>query len=295
MLCGKPREHLVLRVAPRTCFLGSAAPKKNKRGKRSKQKQEERVLKGPHKRQEAQQARAEARFPELLGRSNSTEGQARTVVLKGDSVEKPKKRVRRTERRHRGVVLKERVAGSPAPVAAGSTAPQEKKRRRRRRRTLQGVPRIQLRSVPRPRQNLNLAGLALSAAKRQWGKQTFRERFAAKQQIRRLLPRGTVAESLLTVPEACSSCDERTAKNRPVASSFALQRLRRSKPLPKLPQAFPEVPDQEILEEEEEEVPLLDSPNRDGSKRPDGDGESTDSEDCNYRSSNQYPAELRAC
>ena len=106
---------------------------------------------------------------------------------------------------------------------------------------------------------MNLAGLALSAAKRQWGKQTFRKRFAAKQQIRRLLPRGTVAESLLTVPEACSSCDERTAKNRPVASSFALQRLRRSKPLPKLPQAFPEVPDQEILEEEEEEeVPLLD-------------------------------------
>ena len=194
MLCGKPREHLVLRVAPRTCFLGSTAPKKNKRGKRSKQKQEERVLKGLHKRQEAQQARAEARFPELLGRSNSTEGQARTVVLEGDSVEKPKKRVRRTERRHR----------------------------------------------------------------------------------------------------ACSSCDERTAKNRPVASSFALQRLRRSKPLPKLPQAFPEVPDQEILEEEEE-VPLLDSPNRDGSKRPDGDGESTDSEDCNYRSSNQYSAELRAC
>ena len=190
MLCGKPREHLVLRVAPRTCFLGSTAPKKNKRGKRSKQKQEERVLKGLHKRQEAQQARAEARFPELLGRSNSTEGQARAVVLEGDSVEKPKKRVRRTGRRHR----------------------------------------------------------------------------------------------------ACSSCDERTAKNRPVASSFALQRLRRSKPLPKLPQAFPEVPDQEILEEEEEEAP-----NRDGSKRPDGDGESTDSEDCNYRSSNQYPAELRAC
>ena len=188
MLCGKPHEHLVLRVAPRTCFLGSTAPKKNKRGKRSKQKQEERVLKGLHKRQEAQQARAEARFPELLGRSNSTEGQARTVVLEGDSVEKPKK----------------------------------------------------------------------------------------------------------TVPEACSSCDERTAKNRPVASSFALPRLRRSKPLPKLPQAFPEVPDQEILEEEEE-VPLLDSPNRDGSKRPDGDGESTHSLDCNYRSSNQYPAELRAC
>ena len=40
--------------------------------------------------------------------------------------------------------------------------------------------------------------------------------------------------------------------------------------LPKLPQAFPEVPDQEILEEEE--VPLLDSPNRDGPKRSDGDG-----------------------
>ena len=197
MISGSSRAS-ALREAPRALgpaggpadlLLRQHGSKKNKRGKRSKQKQEERALKGPHKRQEAQQARAEARFPELLGRSNSTEGQARTVVLEGDSVEKPKKRVRRTERRHR----------------------------------------------------------------------------------------------------ACSSCDERTAKNRPVASSFALQRLRRSKPLPKLPQAFPEVPDQEILEEEEE------APNRDGSKRPDGDGESTDSEDCNYRSSNQYPAELRAC
>ena len=69
-----------------------------------------------------------------------------------------------------------------------------------------------------------------------------------------------------------------------MASAFALQRLRR-KPLPELPGAFPEVPDQEILEEEEEEIPLLDSPDRDGPKRSDGDGESTDSEDCNYRSS----------
>ena len=94
--------------------------------------------------------------------------------------------------------------------------------------------------------------------------------------------------------EACSSCDERTRKNRPVASAFALRRLRRE-PLPELPGAFPEVPEQEIQEEEEEEVPLLDSPDRDGPKRSNGDGESTDSEDCNYRSSNQYPAELRAC
>eukprot|EP00434_Breviolum_minutum_P025269 symbB.v1.2.022325.t1/scaffold1974.1/size94090/1 len=101
---------------------GKTAPKKNKRGKRSKEKQEERVLKGLHKRQEAQQARAEARFPELLGQGSSTEGQARTVVLEGDSVERPRKRVRRTERRHRSVVLRERVAGSPAPVPAGSTA-----------------------------------------------------------------------------------------------------------------------------------------------------------------------------
>eukprot|EP00434_Breviolum_minutum_P041643 symbB.v1.2.037046.t1/scaffold5326.1/size28399/1 len=191
--------------------------------RQSKEKQEERVLKGLHKRQEAQRARAEARFPELLGQGSSTEGQARTVVLEGDSVERPRKRVRRTEKRHRGVVLRERVAGSPAPVpagstavAAGSTAPQEKRKRRRKRRTLQGVPRIQLRSVARPRQNLNLAGLKLSSVKRQWGRQSFRERVAAKQQIRRLLPRGLVGESLLTLPaEACSSCDERTRKNRP--------------------------------------------------------------------------------
>ena len=78
-------------MAPRISFLGKTAPKKNKRGKRSKEKQEERVLKGLHKRQEAQQARAEARFPELLGQGSSTEGQARTVVLEGDSVERPRK------------------------------------------------------------------------------------------------------------------------------------------------------------------------------------------------------------
>jgi len=51
-----------------------------------------------------------------------------------------------------------------------------------------------------------------------------------------------------------------------VASAFALQRLRR-KLLPGLPGAFLEVPEQEVLEEEEEEIPLLDSPNRDGPKR----------------------------
>ena len=66
------------------------------------------------------------------------------------------------------------------------------------------------------------------AAKRQWSQQSFRERFAANQQIRRLLPCGTVGGSLLTDREGCSPCDERTAKNRPVASAFALQRLRRS-------------------------------------------------------------------
>ena len=127
------------------------------------------------------------------------------------------------------------------------------------------------------------------------GSSILRERVAAKQQIRRLLPRGSVGESLLTLPaEACSSCDERTRKNRPVASAFALRRLRRE-PLPELPGAFSEVPEQEIQEEEEEDIFVLDSPDRDGPKRSNGDGESTDSEDCNYRSSNQYPAELRAC
>ena len=94
-----------------------------------------------------------------------------------------------------------------------------------------------------------------------------------------------MGESLLTErAEACSSCDERMRKNRPVASAFAVRRLRRE-PLAELPGAFPEVPEQE----------MQDSPDRDGPKRSNGDGESTDSEDCNYRSSNQYPAELRAC
>ena len=128
-------------MAPRISFLGKTAPKKNKRGKRSKEKQEERVLKGLHKRQEAQQARAEARFPELLGQGSSTEGQARTVVLEGDSVERPRKRVRRTERRHRGVVLRERVAGSPAPVPAGSTAVHRATREEEKKKKEENTPR----------------------------------------------------------------------------------------------------------------------------------------------------------
>ena len=66
--------------------ISTTVPKKkkgaNKRGKRSLAKQQKRIDRGIRKRQEAQQNRAEARFPELLGRGNSSGDTAtRTVVL----------------------------------------------------------------------------------------------------------------------------------------------------------------------------------------------------------------------
>ena len=106
-------------MAPRISFLGKTAPKKNKRGKRSKEKQEERALKGLHKRQEAQQARPEARFPELLGRSSSTEGQARTVVLEGDSVERPRKKGQKNRKEAPGCGAERTGCGKPRTRAGG--------------------------------------------------------------------------------------------------------------------------------------------------------------------------------
>ena len=38
-----------------------------------------------------------------------------------------------------------------------------------------------------------------------------------------------MGEALLSVPEACSSCDERGKQNRPVAAQFAASRLARNR------------------------------------------------------------------
>ena len=79
--------------------ISTTVPKKkkgaNKRGKRSLAKQQEQIDRGIRKRQEAQQDRAEARFPELLGRSNSSGDTAtRTVVLEDTTDPEQKPRVR---------------------------------------------------------------------------------------------------------------------------------------------------------------------------------------------------------
>ena len=78
-------------VAGRTAPAGATAPKKNKRGTRSKEKQEKRIQKGIQKRLEALQERAEAQYPELVGQASSSRGSAsgatRTVVLQERSKE----------------------------------------------------------------------------------------------------------------------------------------------------------------------------------------------------------------
>ena len=267
--------------------MGKTAPKKkpNKRGKRSKEKTEERIQKGINKRLERQQERVEAQYPELVGQASSSTGPARTVLVDTEHSRKvvEEERGQKTlfpgERRHKGIVLKEnssRAAGGPAPG-------EEKNRKRRRKRRskkpleLKSVPREQLRlkSVPKLVRNLNLAKRALSVANRDWTKHSFAERIRAKRFIKNLLPKGTVAETLLSVPEACSSCDERGKQNRPVAAQFAAARLARRR------------------EEKAEGAIPIDDPHFDPTParrndRTTGDGSSSDS--TNFRSPRRHAA-----
>ena len=71
--------------------ISTTAPRK----KKGANKQQERIDRGSRKRQEAQQDRAEARFPELLGRGSSSGDTAtRTAVLEDTTDPKQKPRVR---------------------------------------------------------------------------------------------------------------------------------------------------------------------------------------------------------
>ena len=94
---------------------------------------------------------------------------------------------------------------------------------------------VKLRSAPRReqhrrqvRENYAEGAKAIQAARGVWHQRRFAQRDQLTRSIRALTPRGTVGEQVRRqLPEECSSCDERTKKNRPEAAKFANKRLKR--------------------------------------------------------------------
>ena len=130
--------------------ISTTAPRK----KKGANKQQERIDRGSRKRQEAQQDRAEARFPELLGRgSSSGDTVTRTVVLEDTTDPKQKPRVR--SGRPKRVVTEAGVgvkrlgettlvlqAGETKPLRLKSVARSVQHKRRVVERYAQGAPEI---------------------------------------------------------------------------------------------------------------------------------------------------------
>ena len=129
----------------------------------------------------------------------------------------------------------------------------------------------------------------------QWKSRRFSERVKFRKNLRKFLPRGSVGDSIKAqLPPDCSTCDERTVKNRPPAAEYAAQRIRAKRSqrlesihrvvnsaklnLKRIPErvvrnAFkscPRLPEQEEDEEETTGDPVIDR-DRDG-----GDGSGPD-------------------
>ena len=104
-----------------------------------------------------------------------------------------------------------------------------------------------LRSAPRReqhrrqvRENYAEGAKAIQAARGVWHQRRFARRVQLTRSIRALTPRGTVGEQVRRqLPEECSSCDERTKKNRPEAAKFANKRLKRLTFVPVKPELTP--------------------------------------------------------
>ena len=116
----------------------------------------------------------------------------------------------------------------------------ERKRRRRRshnpRITLKSVEReaapIRLRSAARPVQKARKRSAELKelleAAKKDWDTADYRGRREIQEVLKPKLPRGSIAETLRKqagLAEACSSCDERVTKYRPLVRRRVLRRF----------------------------------------------------------------------
>ena len=198
------------------CPVPPMAPKKNKRGTRSKQAQADRSARGMARRLE--RTSADVVEVEEASRSSRLPSGHRQLLVK-------KRRRRRRRTRHSRLVLTEGpgiamgdTALNPSSSVAGGPAPASK----RRKKEASGTPSLI--------QKLVKSNQAVEEARGDWSKKSFRERVAAKRVIAQIIPRGTVGQSILgQLPEACSTCDERTSKNRTPAAEFAQSRIERRK------------------------------------------------------------------
>ena len=199
------------------CPVPPMAPKKNKRGTRSKQAQENRSARGMARRLE--RTLADVVEVEEASRSSCLPSGQRQLLVK------KRRRTRRRRTRHSRLVLTEGpgiamgdTALNPSSSVAGGPAPASK----RSKKEASGTP-ILVEKLVKSKQ-------ALEEARGDWSKKSFRERVAAKRVIAGLIPRGTVGQSILgQLPEACSTCDERTSKNRTPAAEYAKSRIERRK------------------------------------------------------------------
>ena len=257
--------------------------KKNKRGIRSRDAQDRRIQSG--------QAKRLARASQGQGASSAEA--PRQVVLTYTAAE---------------AKAKAKAAASRRPIrlveAKQQAQPEErikwkKERRRRRRRShdprivLKSVAReepptepVRLRSVGRPVQKARKRAadikVLLAAAKKDWDKCNFEGRVKIQGLLRKHLPRGSISESLKKkagLAEACSSCDERVTKYRPLVRRRVLRRFSGPELRKRVEEALESrgkqarEPEQEEEEEEEEGDPgsgpdFGRSPSRD----PRGDG-----------------------
>ena len=256
--------------------------KKNKRGIRSRDAQDRRIQSG--------QAKRLARASQGQGASSAEA--PRQVVLTYTAAE---------------AKAKAKAAASRRPVrlveAKQQAQPEErirwkKERKRRRRRShdprivLKSVAReeppaeaVRLKSVSRPVQKArkraaDIKGL-LAAAKKDWDKCNFEGRVKIQGLLRKHLPRGSISESLKQkagLAEACSSCDERVTKYRPLVRRRVLRRFSGPELRKRVEEALAsrgkpaKEPEQE--EEEEEEGDPGSGPDfgRSPSRDPRGDG-----------------------
>lgn len=189
-------------VAGRTAPAGATAPKKNKRGTRSKEKQEKRIQKGIQKRLEALQERAEAQYPELVGQASSSRGSAsgatRTVVLQEDPKKQTLRLVANPNRPRR---RKSKQSQGREPLRLKSAAPKRQERAARN----QAV-----------KQRYSQGQYFLGEGRKEWKQRRFHERRNFVKALRPYIPPGTVGDWVLrqNLPPECSSCDEREKKLR---------------------------------------------------------------------------------
>ena len=144
---------------------------------------------------------------------------------------------------------------------------------------------VRLRSVGRPVQKARKRAVdikeLLAAAKKDWDKCNFEARVNIQGLLRKHLPRGSISESLKKkagLAEACSSCDERVTKYRPLVRRRVLRRFSGPELRKRVEEALEsrgkpaKKPEQEEEEEEEGDPGSEPDFGRSPSRDPRGDG-----------------------